>query len=315
MGTTLALRATAASYGSMYAWMFLFGMALALTFPNIPKALGVWFLPEELGLANGVMLAFNGVGAGLAAMLTPLIVEPLGGWRNLTYVLGFLTIGLGVAWFATVRDRSLSTTGATNQLAATAALRRVLRIRDVWILACCHILFLGGYIGSIGYLPTYFVEKQGMTQAASGLVVSLFAWAYVPGALALPALSDRVGLRKVFYFPGMVAAGLCLFLTAYALGTPLWIVAITLGLVAGVAPLAFVVPLEMEGVGPQLAGSAVGVALTAGYLGGVLAPIIGMGLVGINPVLGFAFWGGCYATSGCLFLLLKETGPRVRQAE
>ena len=52
----------------------------------------------------------------------------------------------------------------------------------------------------------------------------------------------------------------------------------------------------------------------AGYLGGVLAPIIGMWLVDITPAAGFFFWGGCYMLSAVLFLFLKETGPRVRQA-
>ena len=108
----------------------------------------------------------------------------------------------------------------------------------------------------------------------------------------------------------MLAAGICMLLAAYATGTSLWLVAIVWGFTGGVAPIAFVVPLEMDGVGPFLAGSAVGVALTAGYLGGVLAPIIGMSLVTMNPIAGFVFWGGCYALSACLFLVLKETGPR-----
>jgi hypothetical protein len=65
--------------------------------------------------------------------------------------------------------------------------------------------------------------------------------------------------------------------------------------------------LTLVSWGSLWAAISFGTLLTA-IVGGVLAPIIGMGLVGINPVLGFAFWGGCYAIS-------KETGPRVRQAE
>ena len=84
------------------------------------------------------------------------------------------------------------------------------------------------------------------------------------------------------------------------------------GFTAGVSALAFVVPLEMEGVGPALAGSALGVAVTAGYLGGFIAPLICARLANVAPVAGFAFGGVCYALSGLLFLLLKETGPRVR---
>ena len=323
MGATLLMRATATSFGSMYAWMFLFGMALALTFPNVPKALGMWFAPEEFGLANGAVQAGYGVGGALSAVLTPLVLEPVGGWRNLTSLLGFATIAIGVLWFLTVRDRTPepvksaageSTAGQTEQLGALAAIRQVLQIRDIWMLAVCHMLFLGGYIGIIGYAPTYFADVQGMTQAEAGFILSLILWAFVAGALVLPSLSDRVGLRKTFYFPGMFIAGACMLVAAYALGTPLWITALVWGFAAGAAPLAFVVPLEMDGIGPRLAGSAVGIAITAGYLGGVLAPIIGMWLVDITPAAGFFFWGGCYMLSAVLFLFLKETGPRVRQA-
>ena len=315
MGVTLVMRATASGFGSMYVWMFLFGIALALTFPNVPKALGMWFAPEEFGMANGVTQAGYGAGAALALALTPLVLEPVGGWRALTTILGVATAVIGVLWFMTVRDRPHEPDEAeAGHLDTVAAIRQVLSIRDAWTLAVCHMLFLGGYIGIIGYAPTYFVDVQGMTSTTAGAVVSVIMWAYVVGALVVPSISDRVGLRKRFYVPGMFIAGACMVLSGFALGTPLWIVALMWGFFGGAAPLAFVVPLEMEGVGRRLAGSAVGIAITAGYLGGVLAPVVGMWLVGLTPVAGFYFWGGCYMLSAVLFLLLKETGPYIRTA-
>lgn len=319
MGAALVLRATASGFLSMYAWMLLFGIALALTFPNVPKALGMWFPPREFGLANGVSQAGYGMGSALATVLTPLVLGLLGGWRPLTSMLGFASIALGVLWVLTVKDRAPVTPPADgshqadageSDLGAVAAIRQVLRVRDVWILAGCYMLFLGGYIGIIGYAPTYFVEEQGMTPTAAGFVLSLLMWAFVVGSLILPALSDRIGLRKPLYIPGMLVSGACMVLAAYTTGYSLWVVAIMWGLLGGVGPIAFVVPLEMDGVGPILAGSAVGIALTAGYLGGMLSPIIGMSLVEINPLAGFVFWGGCYALAGLLFMGLKETGPR-----
>jgi nitrate/nitrite transporter NarK len=313
MGVFLTLRSTASSFTALYAWMFLFGVALAVTFSNVPKALGMWFPPDEFGLANGVTQAGYGAGAGLATALTPLVVDSLGGWRNLTFLLGFLTMGLGLLWIGTVRDRPAAGAAAGSQIGIGEALQRVLGVKDVWIVAGCYFLLLGGYIGLIGYAPTYFVTVQGMTTPAAGAVLSVVLWAAVPGTFLLPTLSDRVGLRKVFYFPGILATGILIFLSAYALGVSLWIIAVLWGFLAGASAIAFVVPLEMEEVGPTLAGSALGVAATAGYLGGFLAPLICMRLVNLTPAAGFAFGGGCYALSALLFLLLKETGPRTRR--
>jgi hypothetical protein len=122
-----------------------------------------------------------------------------------------------------------------------------------------------------------------------------------------------VGLRKIFFFLGVLANGIFVFLMAYTLGTSLWISTLLAGFVAGAGAIAFVVPLEMEGVGPALAGSAIGVAVTAGYLGGLISPLIGMSLVSAQPLAGFAFWGGCYVLSSLIFLLVKETGLRARK--
>lgn len=313
MGLFLTLRGTASSFTTLYAWMLLFGVALAVTFSNVPKALGMWFPPAEFGLANGVTQAGYGAGAGLATVLTPLILEALGGWRRLTYLLGVLTMTLGVLWLLTVRDRASATPDGEGRVGMREALQRVLQVRDVWIVAGCYFLFLGGYIGLIGYAPTYFVNVQEMTAPAAGAVLSVVMWLYVPGTFIIPTLSDRVGLRKTFYFPGMLATGLFIFAAAFALGTPLWIIAALWGFMAGSGALAFVVPLEMAGVGPALAGSALGVAVTAGYFGGFIAPLICARLVEMNPVAGFAFGGGCFALSGILFLFLKETGPKVRR--
>ena len=313
MGFFLTLRGTASSFITLYAWMFLFGVALAVTFSNVPKALGMWFPPKEFGLANGVTQAGYGAGAGLATVLTPLVLEAFGGWRRLTYFLGVLTMLLGVLWFFTIRDRISPLAEGERQAGVGEALRRVLKVRDVWIVAGCYFLFLGGYIGLIGYAPTYFVSVRGMTPAAAGAVLSVVMWFYVPGTFIIPTLSDRIGLRKAFYCPGMLITGGLIFSAAFALGAPLWIVAVFWGFMAGSGALAFVVPLEMDGVGPALAGSALGVAVTAGYLGGFIAPLTCAWLVEINPVAGFAFGGGCFALSGVLFLLLQETGPRVQR--
>lgn len=313
MGSLLILRATATDFATMYTWMFLFGAVLSLTFPNVPKALGMWFPPQEFGLANGVTLAGYGAGAALAGGLSPVLLELLGGWRNLSFLFGILSIVLGIFWWLTVRDRPRATASAAP-VGLIQAMRQVLKVRDVWIIAGCYLFLLGGYIGFIGYAPTFFTTVRGLTPAATGLLISGFLWAAVVGNFLLPILSDRVGLRKIFYFWGLLGNGVFVVLMAYTLGPSLWLATLLAGFMAGAGAIAFVVPLEMEGIGPALAGSAVGVAVTAGNLGGVLSPLIGMSLVNAEPTAGFLFWGGCYVLSAVLFLLIKETGPRVRKA-
>ena len=313
MGCTLVLRGTATDFAQLYLWMFLFGVALALPFTNAPKALGLWFPQKELGLANGVVQAGYGLGGGLALLLTPLLLAQLGGWREVSYLLGVVILGIAVIWFCTVPERTASA-GAQPAVGMKDALNRIVKIKDLWIVALCNLLMMGTFLGIMGYLPTYLQNEREMSAAAAGFVGSLVLWSYIGGALLLPALSDRVGLRRIVIGPAIAVAGACILLAAHLTGPPLWITAIVWGATAGAAPLAFVIPLEMKGIGSAMAGSAIGIVVTAGYLGGWLSPIIGMGLAESQPLVGFIFWSGCYLVAACLFALVKETGPKARSA-
>jgi nitrate/nitrite transporter NarK len=309
MGTALLWRAQAPTFGSMFASMVLFGGCIALVAPNLPKALGQWFPQREFGFANGVGLAGNGAGQALALSVGPLLLEPLGGWRSITKGLGLVLLGLGVLWIVTLRDREGSVGGGGNAL---ASLRAVTRIPAVWILSGAYMLFLGAYIGVIQYLPTYYEKVRGMSKAKAGGMMSLVLLAFIAGSLVLPTLSDRLGLRKRVYFPGMLLSSGLVLAAAVMTGMPLVAVMVAWGLSAGVVAILFVVPLELAGVGPAYAGSALGLALTAGFGGGFVSPIVGSTLASANPLAGIGFWAACYAGSAFLFLLVPETGPRAR---
>ena len=132
--------------------------------------------------------------------------------------------------------------------------------------------------------------------------------AYVVGSLTLPAYSDRIGLRRRVYIPGVALCGLMIVASAQLVGWPLIAVLAVWGVAAGGIALVFVVPLELASVGPALAGSAVGATLSAGFLGGFVSPMIGLALAERAPMAAFVFWAACYAASAVCFALLPETG-------
>lgn len=309
-GVSLLLRANAETFAAMYATMVGFGVSLALVLSNFPKAIAGWFPVEELGLANGASQAGVGLGLGAAALFTPILLEPLGGWRSLTEVLAYVCLGLAALWALTIRDASADAAAARVRPRLFDSFLRVVRVRDVPVLALCYLLYMGGYLGAVGYLPTYFQTAQGMSAEAAGALMSLGPWSFVVGSLLLPTLSDRLGLRRIVYLPGMLIGGLALLAASYAFGAPLVAAIIALGFGTGVVALLFVIPVELEGVGESLAGSAVGLETSAGFLGGVLSPIVGMALVATLPVMGFAFWAACFVASALLILAVRETGSR-----
>ena len=68
--------------------------------------------------------------------------------------------------------------------------------------------------------------------------------------------------------------------------------------------------IETEGVGPQYAGTALGVTSGISNLGAVIAPPVGNSLAGYQPAAPFAFWA-VWALFGMVCLALVRI--RIRQ--
>lgn len=306
---SLGARAGAGGLVTMFLAMVGFGLGLALVLSSFPKAIAQVFPTSELGMANGFAQAGVGIGLGSATLVAPWLADPLGGWRGLSAALAVASFAMAVIWFASFRDpqRSASDDGPT---ADAPSLLEVLRVRQVRLLALCYALYMGGYLGAIGYLPTHLTTTQGLSPEAAGALMSLGPWSFTLGSLILPTLSDRIGRRRLVYLPGMLIGGLALFAASNATGVPLGIAIAGLGLGTGVVGLLFVIPVESGEVGERLAASAVGIITAAGFLGGFLSPLIGMPLVQSNAPLGFGFWALCFAASALLILRVRETGAR-----
>ncbi len=314
VGLTVAALSVGARVGvgglvTMFLSMVGFGLGLALILSSFPKAIAQVFPASELGMANGFAQAGVGVGLGSATLLAPWLAGPLGGWRGLSAALSAASLAMAVVWFASFRDPERSADD-TGPVADSPSLLEVLRVPQVRLVALCYALYMGGYLGAVGYLPTHLTTTQGLSPEAAGALMSLGPWSFTLGSMILPTLSDRIGRRRLVYLPGMLLGGLALFAASNATGVPLGIAIAGLGLGTGVVGLLFVIPVESEGVGERLAGSAVGIITAAGFLGGFISPLVGMPLVQSNASLGFGFWTLCFAASALLILRVKETGTR-----
>src|SRR5262249_24415977 len=160
-----------------------------------------------------------GAGFATAMMSTPILLARVGDWRGLTRFLAYLTFGVGTLWLVTVRDRNASP--GPPEARVKKPIRRVLRVRDVWALAGCNLLYLAGYLGALGYVPTYFTTVQKFRLETAGFVTSVGGIAFIVGSMLLPGFSDRIGRRRVIYAAAMIANGAAVLGYAYLEGIPL----------------------------------------------------------------------------------------------
>ncbi len=313
LAASLGGRTLAQSFAAMLATMVGAGAGLALVLANMPKALADAFPARQLGLANGFSQA--GVGLGVACTLVgvPRILATGSDWRQIS---GALALALGVLallWWATTRDAPAAPAAAPAS--PLASLLDVARVSDVRWIALCYGLYLGGYLGAIGYLPLHLQTARGMEPTQIGSALFVGPLASLVGCLLLPTLSDWLGRRRGVYGVGMGVAGLAL--VGAALSVDLAFLAgsmAMLGFSTATVSLLFVIPVELPEVGPERAGSAVGLATTVGFLGGLLSTWIGVQLAQYGAALGFGFWAASLVASAVLILRVRETGPQAQRA-
>ena len=315
-----ALRGTSAGFATLLVWMFLFGIGFSAIATNLVKFIGTWFPPKELGMSNGIAVSLYSLGAGLAMQFGGSVISPaVGGWRNILFISGGAIIIIAILWMFTSREHKVAVT--TIQVTQPQdrgffyGINVALHTRDVWFLSAAQFTMMAGYIGLIGFLPIYLVDKGISINTANGMV-SLVLYALIAGNIVIPILSDRLGSRKWFYIPFVGASAIAVFFTAFATGGHLALAHIIWGFTGGAATLIFVVPLEHPSIGPTLAGSATGLVIAMGNIGGFASPMIGNAIAeGIGGIAAITFWFACYACSALAFILVTETHPRRAKKE
>jgi MFS family permease len=311
-GTT---RGLARDYQQFLAAMFLFGVAIGLTRPNFPRALSQWFPPNRLGMVNGLAAGGSALGAALSMSIGVSVVGPLvGGWRNITIILGGITLVLAIAWVALVRERIFGERSAPSMLTVFKGFGLVLRSRPVWVLSIAAFLLFGHSGAWASHVPGFFEYKHGMTSAMAGQIVSITLFGGIFTAILGPTLSDRLGSRKPAILLACIAGGLCNMLQGSFLGPVLMIILIIMPFGVGtIAPLLLTIPFELKDLPRSVAGAAIGMILTFQNIGTFVYPIISGKLIDLFTPNYYPFFAAQMLAFAMTFMLIwrlvPETGP------
>ena len=296
--------------------MLLCGISLAAVVPNLPKVASLYFPPRQLGLALGILNAGFSLGGILATALGAIVILPLvGSWRNVLFSYSAICVVLGIGWFSVVSKKEPSQTAEDTEVTVGRVSFResfgaIVRVKDMWLLIIVNLMLVGSFIAMLGYLPIY-LENTGMTKSAGDTVTSTIFIAGMLGTIVIPALSDRIGARKITVIVCVGVTVICTYLISLSVGVSLWLLIPLIGFaVQSAIALFFAIILEMKEIGPIYGGSAIGILIAGQNVGGFLLPIIGGNLAELNQSWPFAFWAILiFVTIPCLFLV-RETGRK-----
>ena len=260
------------------------GSGIAIVQALAPGVVKRWY-PSQVALAMGIYSASLMAGGGLAATLSPRIVEHFGHWQ---LALGFWLIIPVMAlllWWC----RPTEHLEAKNNSASVNFFGN----RRAWLLGSYFGLANGGYACMIAWLPSY-ARALGFSPEHSGELIGLMTIFQIIGALAVPVFASA-SLDRRPWLRVAVGSQLIGFIGLMLLPSPLlmlWVALIGGGLGACFS-LTLTVALDHL-ASPKLAG-----ALTAFVQG------IGFIITAIIPFLAGVLieWTGDFQTSWLMLII------------
>jgi predicted MFS family arabinose efflux permease len=312
-GIAGAARGLSHSFLILSITVFLHGTVRLIIPISLSQIIGLWFKGQNLGMAMGIFSMGMGLGLMLGQMISATILSPLlGGWREVMYFYGAVSIAVGILWYFFGREPNHddSTSGGSKSVPLRQALSKLIHIKALWLLGFTLLLRLGGIMGMTGYLPLH-LREQGWAPASADGALALFYGASMLCVVPLTSLSDRLGSRKAFQVIAQIVTFICFGLLPFVDGISVWILMILSGafLDCFMAIMVTMV-LETEGVGPENYGTAIGILLTIAQVGSILSPPFGNSLASLNMGLPFLFWAALSAAA--LFTLVPIKHHLVR---
>jgi ACS family hexuronate transporter-like MFS transporter len=307
------------------------GIGESGNFPGGLKAVTEWFPQRERALAVGI---FN-AGANVGAVLTPLIVPVITlayGWRMAFIATGALSLLWLAAWIATYRRPAEHPRVGADELALIqgdgdaaagdrASWRLLLSRRATWAVAIAKFLTDPIWWMYLFWLPDFLAKRYGLDLTSFGPPLVVIYLMSDIGSVAGGWASSRLLARGWTVNRARKSVMLvCAILVTPILGVQwidrLWPAVLMIGL-ATAAHQAFsanLLTLPSDLFPRRAVGSAVGIAGTAGALGGMaMAKYAGFVLEaagGYAPI--FALAGSAYLAA---LLLLHLLSPRLQPVD
>jgi MFS family permease len=264
----------AAGFAALLLTRLLMGLAEGPVIPLAQNFVERESSPHRLGLNAGLLQAVGSAlfGSIIAPVLLVKIADGIG-WRNAFFIAGVPGLLLGIiAWFYIRKSTAASSVVAKENYGRS--IKELLQYNNIkWGIpvACC---VFGWWFATLPFISNYFMQQQGMSSDAMGKTMGILGISGLLFSIVLPALSDKIGRKKVLL--AALAVGALYGCSVYFLkGSVLQLPAMFVTYCTmGVLPIVAAV-IPSEAVPNHLKAKAIGLITgVAEIVGGVLVPAI-----------------------------------------
>jgi len=307
------LRGTATDASSLLAFTFIYGVGLGWLFPNLLKLVSTWAPREKAGVATGIF--FTGIFAGSAlalAITMPLIFPITNTFQGVFFIWSIPPIAAAILWWALVREPTRNSIHSKPVSRGNISLRQISRNKNLWLVSILFLLNNFFFFTWIGWAPALMMLK-GATPDLAGLISSITMWVGIPAVLLMPRLAYKLGLRKPFLWVPSIVLALASWGAIHVSLRMSWLLMALVG-VANNTRFVTIMALPVDMMSKEEVGTASGLVLSIGYIGGIIGPLIGGRILDLTGSLDLSLLvlvGVSIAAAGIAFTL-PETGPKAR---
>jgi CP family cyanate transporter-like MFS transporter len=308
------LRGVTSDASSLLAFTFIYGLGLGWSFPNFPKLVSAWVPPEKSGITAGVFISGQPLGISLALALTIPFVFPITNtFQGVFLFWSIPSVLAAILLWALAKDPPHNNVYRARTPRGRIPFRQVLSNKNLWLIGTLILLAEFFFITLLGWAPTLLMLK-GASPTTTGLISSLAVWVIVPNLILMPRLAYKTGVRKLFIWVPSLVLGALAFLAIYIPLSISWLLFVVAG-IANSTRYVTLIALPIEMMPREDVGTASGLVLSFGFVGGAVGPQIGGHILDITGNLDLALLvlAGISATTAGVAFRLPETGCKSRE--
>jgi len=294
---------------SIQGYTFIYGAGVGWLFPSLPKLISLLLPREKLEVGTAVYSVGMYIGTALPLAITMSVILPMvESFRGVFLVWGIPALTGAILWWALSKKTSILIKDDRPGYVNKGTFIKLLMNRNLLLVTSLFLIHQFFFNTWSGWAPALLLNR-GATAELAGLISSVTLWVGIPTGILMPRLFRKLESRKHLLWISSLTMAV---VAGGAVGMNLtlsWLIMLLAG-AAVTCRFIILMTLPVEVVSREEVGSASGLMLSIGYVGGILGPLIGgytFDLTGGLDLMLFTLVGVSVAAI-IISLKLQETG-------
>ncbi len=242
-----------------------------------PRALLIqqWTPPDRLPFTQAAMYGFTSIIWGLALFATPQLLELVGNWRYILYMMGGVGGAAALLWLLVGRERVTTEFARGMESQARSPLLSVLKYKQLWLLGLALISATTSVTSFDVFWPKFALQGLDVSLKIAGISAGIVMMVGGPAAALLnsiPWLAQRQPLLLALAGTAIITTNMGLLHLSWV--PALLLVSVARGLIHVYFPAINTLVYQLPGARPREIVAAMAVTSTCAWTGAAIGPLL-----------------------------------------